>query len=89
MILVNMEGIKKLHEIFVSPVEPKMTFTTCIKLLTKMTDLKLTVHEAKFAVIFAKMTCKNEYMDFEKYTKIELVEFFEIIGRVATVKFAG
>ena len=89
MIFTNAEGIKKLHEIFVSPLEPKMTFNSCIRLLTKMTDLKLTHHHAKYCIIFAKMTSRNEVYEFDKYLKIELVEFYEIIGRVATVKFVG
>ena len=35
------------------------------------------------------MTCKNEAFDFENYTKIQLVEFYEIIGRAAYIKFNG
>jgi hypothetical protein len=54
-----------------------------------MSELKLTPHQAKYAIIYAKMTCKNEVYEYESYLKVQLVEFYEIIGRVASVKFIG
>ena len=60
-----------------------------MRLLTKDSSLKLTPPQAKYAIIFSKMTCKNESVEYENVLKIQLVEFIEIIGRATEIKYLG
>lgn len=69
-----------------------MSLTQAIDLLTVRSSLELSVRDAIYCYGMSKMTCAEENAPGklpDHYQKIEFVEFLEMIGRVAEVKFKG
>ena len=65
-----------------------MSDKDAVNLLTKDALCDLTFTQAKFCLSFCKIPFRNEINDFEKYSKLLLVEMLEMIGRAAKVKYA-
>ena len=83
----NLDGLAKLHNFYFTPTQKFMSEKDAISLLSKDALADLTYLEAKFCLSFCKMQIKDEITEFEKYHKLQLVEFYEMIGRAAKIKF--
>lgn len=67
-----------------------MTMEDAINLMTKMSPLKLNDREAIYCFGMSKMTVVNEAEESStKYKRLVFVEFLEMIGRIADIKFRG
>ena len=68
-----------------------MTFEDSIDLFTYRSDLKLTRKELTYCYGMCKMSVplENELGQSAKYQKLQLSEFYELIARVAKLKFHG
>ena len=64
-----------------------MSDKDAIKLLSEDVYAEMTYQQAKFCHSYAKMPIQNEIADFDKYSKVQFVEFLEMIGRAAKVKY--
>ena len=67
--------------------EKYMSKDDAIRLVTKDTFVNLSERDAIYCYGMCKMTVTDEKNMSEKYNRLELVEFFEYIGRVADVKY--
>ena len=54
-------------------------------------DLKMTLKDVTYCYGLSKMTIANENdeKEAEKYMQLKPVEFYEMIGRIAYIKFKG
>ena len=66
-----------------------MSGKDAINLMTKDSSLGLTSKQAKYCLGFCKMTTVEEVAEFDLYNKVAHVEFLEMIGRIAHIKFSG
>ena len=60
-----------------------------LSLFTKRTDIGLNEKDATYCYGMSKMTVPNENDDAKRYNSLYFVEFLEMIGRVADLKFQG
>ena len=69
-----------------------MTLTHALDLLTARSSLELSVRDSIYCYGMSKMTCAEENAPGklnDHYSKLEFVEFLEMVGRIAEVKFRG
>ena len=86
----NMEGLKKLYAFFFDPRKKFMSMQDAIDMMIKLTPLMMTEKDAYFCYGMCKMTCVNEAEESTlRYKRMQFVELFELIGRIAEVKFRG
>jgi hypothetical protein len=86
----NMEGLKKLYAFFFDPRKKFMSMQDAIDMMIKLTPLLMTEKDAYFCYGMCKMTCVNEAEESTlRYKRMQFVELFELIGRIAEVKFRG
>ena len=64
-----------------------MTQTDCVYLFSLGSDCDLSTRDASFAYAMSKMTVIAENEDMKQYEYIHFVEFLEMIGRSAEIKF--
>ena len=84
----NLHLIKQIHGfMFPKYVEGMSGFRQTLDLFCRMSDLKVTDKNAKFCFGMSKMTVKDEVPQHHDYNRLKLVEFLEMIGRVAYHKF--
>lgn len=85
----NIEGIQKMHKYYFTGTQRYMSGHDGINLLSKDALANLSVQQAKYCLAFCKMTVKDECSEFDKYTKLQVVELLEMIGRAARIKYVG
>jgi hypothetical protein len=86
----NMDSLKKLYSFFFDPRKKYMSMQDALDVMIKLTPLQLTEKDAFFCYGMCKMTCVNEAEESTmRYKRLQLVELFELIGRIAEVKFRG
>ena len=67
-----------------------MTFDDAVDLFAQRSDLQVSTREVAYCYGMSKMTCANETDGAAgKYMRLQFVEFLEMIGRVADLKFRG
>ena len=77
-------GLKKVYNSYLNKVKRWVEPSEIYELLTgSLSRCKLTIKRAKIAYIMAKMTVADQVNNNDKYTKLQFVEFLEVICRAA------
>ena len=86
-----MEGIKKVYTKYIRDKCTKLNRTDAMDIFISHSDVQLGPEKTRNAYGLSKMTVANEYKETDKfgYQVIDLVEFIEMICRVAFYKFKG
>jgi hypothetical protein len=85
-----MDGLKKLYAFFFDPRKKFMSMQDSLDVMIKLSSLQMTEKDAYFCYGMCKMTCVNEGEESTiRYKRLQFVELFELIGRIAEVKFRG
>ena len=86
----NLEGLKKVYAYFIGLVKKLMTMNDALDMMIRVSPLRLTEKDAFLCYGMCKMTTVNEAEESNiKYKRLQFVEFLELIGRIADVKFKG
>ena len=86
----NLEGLKKVYAYFIGLVKKLMTMNDALDMMIRVSPLRLTEKDAFLCYGMCKMTTVNEAEESKiKYKRLQFVEFLELIGRIADVKFKG
>ena len=64
-----------------------MTKKDAIKLVTKDSNVAISDRDAIYCYGMSKMTVEHEVKESKKYDRLELVEFAEMVGRIADIKY--
>jgi len=84
---VNLEGLKIVHQHYITPTQKYMSLKDALNLCMKDSGLQLTSKQAKYCVGFCRMTVRAETIDNDAFVKVSFVELLEMIGRIASVKY--
>ena len=87
MLQVNLEGLKIVHQHYITPTQKYMSLKDTLNLCMKDSGLQLTSKQAKYCVGFCRMTVRAETIDNDAFVKVSFVELLEMIGRIASVKY--
>jgi hypothetical protein len=86
----NIPGLKLLYESFFEPRKKFMDLKDCKELFWKKTQILNNEKDVTFCYGMSKMTVINEQKDGKVvYNKLSFVEFIEMVGRVANLKYAN
>ena len=87
----NLEGLMKVFNLYTRGYLKTITFDDVVDLLSKASDLKMSIKDITYCYGMSKMTVSNENDEKEsdKYHKLQPVEYMELIGRVASIIFKG
>ena len=75
------------YQHYVQPTQKYMSLKDALNLCMKDSGLQMTSKQAKYCVGFCRMTVRAETVDNEAFVKVSFVEFLEMIGRIAHVKY--
>ena len=86
---VNLDLLKKIYSSYYSPRKKFMNFEDALKLLMKDSLLNLSEKDATYCYGMSKMTVtkENDAKYSQQYSELKFLEFLEMIGRVAELKF--
>lgn len=82
-----MEILKKIYALYFTVSQKYMTVENAIELFTVTSDCQLSQKDALFCLGMSKMTNAFENEEHKNYTKLLFVEFLEMIGRAANIKY--
>lgn len=79
----NQEAIKKLLKTYIEPPATFITKQGLVKMFIRDCGVPISEVELITCVGMCKMTVVNETMDYKRYRNLRVVEFYELLGRVA------
>ena len=86
----NIDTLRRLYTTSISEYKGrKMSIDDALRLFLHRYDFKLAERVVKYCYGMSKMTIVNEDYQRDRYYLLDFVEFLELIGRVALVKYEG
>jgi len=84
---VNLEGCKKMYNFYKEPRKNHMTMQDGLNFMMKDTGLQMIEKDAIFCFGMCKMSVIIEQDKMAQYKVLQFVEFLEMLGRIAQIKF--
>lgn len=86
----NLDTLRKLYTTAISEYKGrKMSFADALTMFLFRYDFKIGERVVKYCYGMSKMTIINEDYQRDRYYLLDFVEFLEMIGRIALVKYEG
>jgi hypothetical protein len=84
MLFANLDGLRRVYKSYHTKIKKWMEPNEIYLIVTdELRRSRLTVKGAKIVYIMSKMTVADQKNDRERYTRLQFVEFLEVICRIA------
>jgi hypothetical protein len=88
VLFANEQNLKKVYDTGIKfKAQKRLHRKECIEIFTVEADVDIGEREATIAFALSKMTVPDENGEMFKYDDIQFVEFLEMVGRAADLKF--